>query len=266
MFPLSIVLDYAETMNWQLAFLQDGPGEPSDRLRIWQAFNDAVINPIVQYQVPVIQLIKSTPKEAVCAVFEKVNTGGVSLTVFELVTATYAADDFNLRDDWNERHERFKKHPLLGRFAATDFLQVVTLLATYERRQQHLAVNPEDDKAPAVSCKRREVLRLSLTDYRKWADVATEALLRVVPFIHGEHIFAARDLPYATQLVPLAAIFATLGDSAEESWSPTAAASLVLVRRVRGDVWRLDRDSLCQRPHRCRCVGGGRPRRATYGP
>ena len=29
--------------------------------------------------------------------FEKVNTGGVSLTVFELLTATYAAEEFNLR-------------------------------------------------------------------------------------------------------------------------------------------------------------------------
>jgi hypothetical protein len=36
----------------------------------------------------VIVLLRDTPKEAVCQVFEKVNTGGVSLTVFELVTAT----------------------------------------------------------------------------------------------------------------------------------------------------------------------------------
>lgn len=215
MFPLSIVLDYSETTSWQLQFLQSGPGEPGDRLTIWQAFHEAVIKPIVEYQVPVIQLVKSTPKEAVCAVFEKVNTGGVSLTVFELVTATYAADDFNLRDDWDERRARFKQHALLGRVEATDFLQVVTLLATHERRMQHLATSPDDDKAPAVSCKRREVLRLSLADYRKWADTATEALLRVVPFMHGEHIYTARDLPYATQLVPLAAIFATLGEQAE---------------------------------------------------
>lgn len=215
MFPLSIVLDSTETTGWQLEYLQHGPGEAADKLKTWLRFNESVVVPIVQYQVPVIQLVKSTPKEAVCQVFEKVNTGGVSLTVFELVTATYAADDFNLRDDWNERRARFKQHALLGRFEATDFLQVVTLLATHDRRMQHLAANPGDEIAPAVSCKRREVLRLSLPDYRKWADVATEALLRVVPFMHSEHIYTARDLPYATQLVPLAAMFATLGDQAE---------------------------------------------------
>ena len=214
MFPLDIVMDQPATMDWQLAYLDHGPGEQSERLKTWMRFNESVINPFVQYQVPVIQLAKSTPKEAVCQVFEKVNTGGVSLTVFELITATYAADDFNLRDDWNARRAAFREHPVLARFEPSDFLQVVTLLTTYERRVAHLAANPDLEKAPAVSCKRRDVLRLSLEDYRKWADVATEALLRAVPFVHGEHVFTARDLPYATQLVPLTAIFATLGDRA----------------------------------------------------
>jgi hypothetical protein len=215
MFPLGIVMDQPATMDWQLAYLQHGPGEAADRLQTWMRFNEAVINPFVQYQVPVIQLAKSTPKEAVCQVFEKVNTGGVSLTVFELITATYAADDFNLRDDWDERRVKLTAHPVLSRFEPSDFLQVVTLLATYERRLNHLAISPEDEKAPAVSCKRRDVLRLSLPEYRKWADVVTDAVLRVVPFVHGEHVFTARDMPYATQLVPLAAIFATLGGKAD---------------------------------------------------
>lgn len=50
--------------------------------------------------MPVINLDKDTSKEGVCTVFEKVNTGGVVLTVFELLTASLAADGFSLRDDW----------------------------------------------------------------------------------------------------------------------------------------------------------------------
>lgn len=215
MFPLDIVMDAGATMTWQLAYLHGGPGDSDTRLQTWMGFFEKVIQPFVQYQVPVIQLVKSTPKEAVCQVFEKVNTGGVSLTVFELVTATYAADNFNLRDDWDERRTQLENYPVLNQFEATDFLQVVTLLATYERRQQHLAVEAEDEKAPAVTCKRRDILRLSLADYNKWADVATGALKRVVPFIHAEHIYAARDVPYRSQLVPLGAIFAALGSKAE---------------------------------------------------
>lgn len=215
MFPLGVVLDYSETMNWQLEYLQKGPGDPADRLNKWKQFNETIVNSFVQYQVPSIQLIKSTPKEAVCQVFEKVNTGGVSLTVFELLTATYAADDFNLRDDWKRREKKFAAHGVLSRFSETDFLQVVTLLATIDRRAQHLASSADTSGAPAVSCKRKDILRLTLEDYKTFAEPATKAIERVVPFLHGEHIFNGRDVPYATQLVPLAAMFARLGETAE---------------------------------------------------
>jgi hypothetical protein len=214
-FPLAIALDQPEAMTWLVQFLEGGPGDDKQRRhQIWTEFQ-YVVNAFHEYQVPTIQLIKSTPKEAVCQVFEKVNTGGVSLTVFELLTATYAADDFNLRDDWRRRKEAFDAHPVLERVKETDFVQVVTLLATRARRLRHLEDNPGDEKAPAISCKRRDVLRLPLEDYAAWADAATEALVRVVPFLQTEHVFTARDIPYETQLVPLAAIFATLGGKAE---------------------------------------------------
>ncbi len=54
---------------------------------------------------------------------------------------------------------------MLDEFAATDFLQILTLLATRERRANYLAENPEDERVPAVSCKRRDILRLELADY-----------------------------------------------------------------------------------------------------
>ncbi len=217
MFPLDIVLDSGETMDWQMAYLQTGPGGPAgqpDRVERWKRFYDGIIRSFEQYQVPTIDLAKSTPKEAVCQVFEKVNTGGVTLTVFELLTATYAAGDFELRRDWDARHERLARHELLAKVDATTFLQIVTLLATYERRQSHLQGHPDDDRAPAVSCKRREVLRLPLEDYRLWADRAEDGLRRAVPFLHNQHIFRSRDLPYATQLVPLGAIFGWMNEVA----------------------------------------------------
>ena len=129
MFPLDIVLDGGDTMDWQMAYLQSGPGDQPDRVDKWKRFQNAIINPFVQYHVPTIDLAKSTPKEAVCQVFEKVNTGGVTLTVFELLTATYAASDFELRKDWDARHERLAQHELLAKVDATAFLQIITLLA-----------------------------------------------------------------------------------------------------------------------------------------
>lgn len=62
------------------------------------------------YMLPVIIMKKENPKEAVCQVFEKVNTGGVSLTVFELLTATFAADEFDLKTDWRKIKEQFNPY------------------------------------------------------------------------------------------------------------------------------------------------------------
>lgn len=212
MFPLDIVLNPIATMDWQYDYVENGPGDRDERFEIWQRFAIDVIAAFVAYQVPTIELARSTPKDAVCQVFEKVNTGGVSLTVFELLTATYAAEDFNLREDWDRRRERIHAHKVLGRFEATDFIQTITLLSTLERRQGVIE-SGETERAPAVSGKRKDMLRLDLTEYRKWADQVTEALEKVVRFLHEEHMYTANNLPYASQVVPLAAAYAKLGDS-----------------------------------------------------
>jgi hypothetical protein len=64
----------------------------------------------------------------------------VPLSVFELSTATRAAEGFNLRDDWfggrgkNGRHARLSRKPLLRDLQPTDFLQGISLLHSFERR------------------------------------------------------------------------------------------------------------------------------------
>ena len=92
LFPLSKVFD---TDDWMEGF-QEFWDFDKEKTRFWNTFNRKIVKRFEQYQVPVIELGKDTPKEAVCQVFEKVNTGGVTLTVFELLTATFAADDFQL--------------------------------------------------------------------------------------------------------------------------------------------------------------------------
>ena len=70
------------------------------KFKRFMEFREKVLEPFRNYMIPVISLKRETSKEAVCLVFEKVNTGGVALSVFELVTATWAAEGFNLREDW----------------------------------------------------------------------------------------------------------------------------------------------------------------------
>ncbi len=49
------------------------------RLDEFDNFESNVLKRFNDYRVPSIELLKDTPKEAVCQVFEKVNTGGVTL-------------------------------------------------------------------------------------------------------------------------------------------------------------------------------------------
>lgn len=212
LFPLDQVFN---PMPWQLAYGQHFSFEQGKMERFTEFFTQ-VVSRFDGYQLPVIKLGKDTSKEAVCLVFEKVNTGGVTLTVFELVTASFAANDFRLRDDWAVRSERLRSaQAVLAGVESDQFLQVVTLLATLEHQQSFLSQHPDDDRPPAVGCRRRDILRLSLNDYQRWADVAEDGLVRAGKFLGLQHVFRRADIPYQTQLVPLAAILAALGDTAD---------------------------------------------------
>ena len=161
-----------------------------------------MVQRFLQYRVPSIELTRNTEKEAVCQVFEKVNTGGVALTVFELMTATYAADDFDLREDWNARAKRLRDKVVLKSVQATDFLQAVTLLASFERSQA---------QATGITCKRKDILNLTLQQYRDNADRIEQGMMATARLLVREKIFDAKNLPYGTQLIPLSSICAVLG-------------------------------------------------------
>ncbi len=193
-----------------------------EKFGAYMQFRKKVLNAFRSYQLPVIALGKSTSKEAVCLVFEKVNTGGVPLSVFELVTASFAADSFNLRDDWygsalrqvSGRVERLKKEPILENVEPTDFLQAVSLLHTREKRIEDIAAGKTGKAISAISAKRVAVLSLSLTDYQRWAGGVEKGFLLAAKFLRKECFFTARDLPYRTQLVPLATVLSCL----KERW------------------------------------------------
>jgi hypothetical protein len=89
MFPVSQVFDWD---TWQDGFNDHWSGEDHKAQREqFRTFKREVLENFKMYRVPVIALDRSTSKEAVCVVFEKVNTGGKPLDAFELVTAMYAA-------------------------------------------------------------------------------------------------------------------------------------------------------------------------------
>lgn len=211
MFPVNIVFDSNTLMKWQFGYMMYYTGQ-ADALKLLENFQSEVINTIVSYKLPVITLDKTTPREAVCKVFENVNTGGVPLTVFELVTATYATQEFDLRKDWQDCKKQIRgindtlRTDLLDGIDETTFLTTVALYTSY--------IDKQAGKVGTVSCKKKDVLNLSYESYIANRDqvlngyrIARDFLLKY------QYVFRQRDLPYTTQLIPLAAICAFLGKS-----------------------------------------------------
>jgi hypothetical protein len=173
----------------------------------------------------VITLSPDTSHEAVCLVFEKVNTGGKPLDAFELVTAMYAARGHRLRDDWLGTesepglHQRLQlygraaeqKYGVLEKVAATDVLQAIALLHGAEKREAEIAAGRKESELSAVRATRQSLLDLPLEAYLKHRAAVEEGFKTAARFLRQNYIYRVIDLPYQGQLVPFAAILAIIG-------------------------------------------------------
>ncbi|NLX55577.1 MAG: DUF262 domain-containing protein [Planctomycetaceae bacterium] len=225
MYPVFQAFDWD---RWQDGFDQYWRGDTHEATR--QQFRDfkrQVLENFKYYRVPVISLDRSTSKEAVCVVFEKVNTGGKPLDAFELVTAMYAASGYELRKDWygddgkKGRHRRLAEAMrapgadtgILAGVANTDFLQATSLFFTRERRRAAERAGKQGKELPAVSGNRQSLLNLPREEYERYQTQVEGGFVQAAKFLHTLHIYRIFDLPYQSQIVPLAAILADIGDA-----------------------------------------------------
>ncbi|GHG25367.1 GmrSD restriction endonuclease domain-containing protein [Paracoccus aerius] len=205
MFPLNEAFEPDAYFNGWMAYWQ------YDKAKIeqFQSFRKQVIEPIKSYKMPMIRLDSETTKEAVCLVFEKVNTGGKPLDAFELLTAMFAAEGaVNLRADWfgdknakdtavrDGRSARLHRINLLRSIERTDFLRAVSLVSTRKRDGQ------------PTSCKNEALLNLPAADYQAWAEEVTKGFENAARFLHGRGIYWHKDVPYPSQVIVLAALMA----------------------------------------------------------
>jgi hypothetical protein len=227
MYPVSQVFDWD---RWQDGFDKHWRGDQNENVREeFRTFKRQVLENFKYYRVPVIALDRSTSKEAVCVVFEKVNTGGKALDAFELVTAMYAAAGHELRKDWygddvtKGRHRRFVEtlRPagidtgIIAEVSNTDFLQAVSLFHTRDRRRAAEGAGKLGKDLPAVTGNRQALLNLPLSEYKKYESQVERGFVQAAKFLHLLHIYRIFDLPYQSQIVPIAAILADIGDAWE---------------------------------------------------
>jgi hypothetical protein len=223
MFPLEKSFD---SKDWFYGWRDHWKAKSRDVVDLERDFYRQVLERIERYKMPIIRLDKKNSREAICLVFEKVNVGGKKLDAFELLTAVYASENYDLRDAWSGDGSRkslgIRKRMLGGDFPRkileplenTDFLQACTLLHTRDIRLMRAAEGASGKDLPQISCNRQALLGLPLSGFKKHAAGIESGFVATAAFLNEQKIIGKRDLPYTSQIVGLAAIFATLGNNA----------------------------------------------------
>jgi hypothetical protein len=140
-----------------------------------------------------VTLSDETSAEAVCTIFETLNRTGVKLSPFELLTARFWPKGINLRELWDNARADF---PIIAQFDVDPYylLQAVALVSR-----------------AAPSCKRKDVLELSVDAIKEWWDRCVGGLAAGLQMLRDDcGVIVPKWLPYGTILIPLAAAFAKL--------------------------------------------------------
>jgi hypothetical protein len=154
---------------------------------------DTWIEQINRYEFPWVLLNAKTKPDAICTIFETLNRTGVKLGPFDLLEARFRPKGLSIRELWAKTRE---EHAELVRFDVDPYyvLQVLALLRT--------------DRAP--SCKASAVMDLKAEHVREHWDLAAASMAKGLKLLEDDcGVLLPKWLPYATQLVPLAAMFAS---------------------------------------------------------
>lgn len=198
MFPMNLIFDSDGYDGWKDGFCEKRP----DGKDLINKARDTAFRNIKKYYLPVIELDAGTSNEAVCTIFEKVNTGGVPLTVFELLVATYAGGGFRLVEDWDKQKKRMAEagDKLLKDLDRESFLTAVLVVSQIKGHKKPI-------------CKRGEILSMAKGEYLDNREAVVDGFIKAAKLLHREGIITTADIPYPTQLTVLAAVYSLLDES-----------------------------------------------------
>ena len=176
------------------------------------AFNNRILRPLSGYTVPMIRLSRETARSGIGSIFAQVNSAGLQMDVFDLLTAVFASEDpdFHLADDWAAAEKQLRVSPALDGIGRNEFLSAVSLLVSSEKGN--------------AGGQREDILQLSLAEYREASQTLVITFKEVAEFLAERCILSLAQVPYSEQIIPLAVILARLAKrsgvlSKQDAWN-----------------------------------------------
>lgn len=155
--PISCLFDAdGELAEWRQEYLLlQADNDMAKYLELDKRWNRLVkpwLDRIRNYPFPVVELRPDMPLGAICHIFEKVNSTGVPLDVFDLCTAILWAQGFKLNQEWEQTRAQLQPLMRMQPLSGTYFLQGLALLDALERK----ATDPK----VAVSCRKQDLMKI----------------------------------------------------------------------------------------------------------
>jgi hypothetical protein len=208
--PLGILFDVnGKLADWTTQYqLRHSGGDMQAFIELgdkWRLLVQPWLNRVRTYRFPVVELDERMPLGAICHIFEKVNSTGVSLDVFDLCTAILWAQGYRLNVEWENTQKRLKENTPIRHVQAlsgTYFLMGIALLDSLARKREH----PEQNLS--VNCRKQDLMALDRATVSKWWPVLEDGYVAAVKFMTEQGVISTRILPYSTLIVPLSAMLA----------------------------------------------------------
>lgn len=186
--PMNILFDTRRFREFQNSLLPRPDGQ--DLLDK----SDVLLETFREYAIPIVTVTEATV-EHVSTIFERINSTGTKLTVFDLMVAATWSEQFDLRD----RIETALDELRTKRFGGISPVAVLQVLAAHTDG----------------SAKRDSILALrkhATDELTSRMDEIVEAIRKSVDFLRNDVDVKSDDfLPYERQLVVLAFVYAKLG-------------------------------------------------------
>lgn len=211
--PFNILLNEKELWNWVDGYIkyklsnveEDNPDvsvvdefiKLKNELRALYLERDKPVYNLINYKFHIIELPSNLSFEAVATIFEKLNTTGQPLNIFEILTAKFF-NEINLRDIWANTRREFD---LIDKFSKDEKDTTLAILILKAILLQKSLEKPEYEK---LECKRKNLLEdMTPEDIKEYWQKITTIFNSALSKLKVELGCPSLEyLPYITILVP----------------------------------------------------------------